>query len=408
MIRGAHKSITGRSPSPPTSPQGLLPAVGRPSSRPASQQSARMSPPATTARNSMSARPIKQQPASMPASPRGTWRNGVQGAAKPAKSKPVPVLVPLRPAQRHGPATPSTTRILRPIQARRPASSVRVGPSAIDRALGGLLPEASIVDLESLHRAEDSYRVLRMQTHGPSALGRSGAQTARGVQRAADFMATSNGINGGGSSARRGALKEQGVELSKLYNKLGMDCLRDSPRLSLECLQRALLVSPKEHPSQATTMCNMGAYHLHMSAPAVAIRYLLRAVQSDYNATPEVRGRVRLNLSVAYGMESQHFEALECAQEASTLLESAMEGMQEGGASGAAIRAVQVLRAVALHNCCASHEFLHQYSTARIEARKAYRLASEVLPADDGLVRRLQSVEISVEQKVRDTLPSRL
>ena len=128
--------------------------------------------------------------------------------------------------------------------------------------------------------------------------------------------------------------------------------------------------------------------------------YLLRAVQVDYNASPEVRGRVRLNLSVAYGMESQHFEALECAQEASYLLQSAKKELMESGATDESIKDLQVLRAVASHNCCASHEFLGKFATAHTEARRAFKLASEVLPADDGLVRRLQMVESSVAQKV--------
>ena len=103
--------------------------------------------------------------------------------------------------------------------------SVPVGPSSIDRALGGMMPEAGSIDVESLRKAEEMHRTLRssMQTKDTMEIGASS----------------------GSSSARRIHQKDQGITLSKLYNTLGMDSLRRHPRLALECLQRALLVAPK-------------------------------------------------------------------------------------------------------------------------------------------------------------------
>jgi hypothetical protein len=376
MIRGAHKSITGRSPSPPespTQPHGRLPAL---QSRPASskQSSNRDSPPQLISQPlaARAARPTQPTSLSLPSS------------NKPPKKKPVPSLAPLPPPPDHfrGPLTPSAASMRSPKMSPRSKklSSLPLGPSAMQRAMAGRMPEASAIDLGSLRRAEDAYRALRLYTHGPSMHGALPS-----------------------SPTRRAALREQAVALSKAYNKMGMGCLHESPQMSLECLQRALLVSPKEDPTQALSMCNIGAYHLHVGAPSVAIRYLLRAAHADHGVSPEVRGRVRINLSVAHNMESEHFEALECAQEASFLLKMATKDLQDTGSSAASIKAVQVLRAMALHNCCASNEFLGKFSTAQTEARRAYRLAREVLPADDGLVQRLQFVELSVEQKVYET-----
>ena len=384
MIRGVHKTITGRSPSPPESPSqpsGRLPAL---QSRPSSQQSGkgRNSPPQLSS-NPPTARPKTEQPQpsslSLPASP----RNGT-APAKPVRLKPLPTLAPLPPPpdQFRGPLTPSAASMRSPRVSpkTKKISSLKVGPSAMQRALAGFMPEASLIDLDSLRRAEDAYRALRMHTYGPSMRGAVPS-----------------------SPSRRAALREQSVALSKAYNNLGMSVLHESPQLSLECLQRALLVSPKEDPSQVLSMCNIGAYHLHVGASAVAIRYLLRATQSDLNVSPEVRGRVRINLSVAYNMENEHFEALERAQEASSLLKMAIMDLQEMGSSAESIKALQVLRAMALHNCCASNEYLGKFGTAQTEARRAHRLAREVLPADDGLVQRLQFVEMSVDHKVNDT-----
>ena len=99
MIRGVHKTITGRSPSPPESPSqpsGRLPAL---QSRPSSQQSGkgRNSPPQLSS-NPPTARPKTEQPQpsslSLPASP----RNGT-APAKPVSLKPRPTLAPLPPRQ---------------------------------------------------------------------------------------------------------------------------------------------------------------------------------------------------------------------------------------------------------------------------------------------------------------------
>ena len=303
----------------------------------------------------------------------------------------MPLLVPLRPAVRNGHSAPSSASIVRQtLSAKKPVGSRIVRQTAIDRTLAGAFPEVHCVDVEALQAAEEAWHVLQFQTHGPSSLRIGGPQSARA-------SAALPQISGMSSGARR----QRGVALSAVYNKLGMSCLRESPGLALECLQRALLSSPKEDPSQVASMCNLGIYHLQMMAPAVAIRYLLRAVQSDHGATSELRGRVRLNLSVAYGMLKQHHEALECAQEANTVLETGMDQMLEEGASDGALHSMKVLRAIALHNACASHEFLGQALTARGEARKAHRLARQVLGPEDALVKRLQAVETSVDCKVQ-------
>lgn len=143
---------------------------------------------------------------------------------------------------------------------------------------------------------------------------------------------------------------------------------------------------------------------MQTGATKVAIRFLLRTVQVDAPASPEVRARVRLNLSAAYSKEGMHYEALECAREAGYVLEEAVEEAQTHDEQ--VPHTVEVLRAVALHNCCASHEFLGQHSTALAEARKAYRLASAALPGEDPLVSRLRDVEASVEQKVNSSFGS--
>lgn len=63
-----------------------------------------------------------------------------------------------------------------------------------------------------------------------------------------------------------------------------------------------------------------------------------------------------------------------------------------------------VLRAVALHNCCACFEFLGQYSHALQVAKRALRAASAVLPPTDPLLARLQAVEAAVASQEREQL----
>ena len=84
-------------------------------------------------------------------------------------------------------------------------------------------------------------------------------------------------------------------------------------------------------------------------------------------------------------------------------LTSASAGDQAAGGGGADM---QVLRAVALHQCCVCHEHLGQRSTALTEARRALKLARHVLPSDDHLIARLHHIESSMKVPVDFSRPS--
>lgn len=340
------------------------------------------------------------------ATPRGGARRQLPSTTMaPRMAKPAPLLVPLRPQMR-GAAPPAVSR---PTSKMSPRTSrhggVRVGRSPIDRALSGLRPEASGVDVQQLAAADDAYQVLRMQTHGiGSVLGMPKIRpgSPRNEDLTASGLLSSSSVMYGSMYASPRRLKADSISLSQRFNALGMDCLHRSPAVAHECLQRALLIAPKEDPSHvhATTMCNLGAAHLQSGSSTVAIRYLLRAVQVDAAANAHLRGRVRLNLSAAYNAERAHHEALECAREAEWILAEALHELRARG-DYTSLEPIEVLRAVASHQSCVCHEHLGQYTTAFAEAQRAHRLAREVLPADDALMIRLQSVKVSIGNKVR-------
>lgn len=74
-----------------------------------------------------------------------------------------------------------------------------------------------------------------------------------------------------------------------------------------------------------------------------------------------------------------------------------------GGGDGSSGRAaggdLGVLRAIALHNCCACHEFLGQFSLALLAATRALRAAEAALPPGDPLLSRLRTVAATVEAR---------
>ena len=274
---------------------------------------------------------------------------------------------------------------------------------AIQRAMSGRAPHARGVNLEALCNAEASYRLLRDPaiTSPRAALQRTPDYVPTGhysLKRSPrSHQSSFSSLNG--AMTRRG-LKDLGLELSHIYNDIGTACMGTSPLVAQECLERALIISPRDHAVHPLSMCNLAALHLHLGASRVAIRYLQRAVLIDSTAPPSVRARVRLNLSSAYSRDGQIHEALECAREADTLLRSG-EGLFAGVGGSVNPPAdlsndSRVLRAVALHQCCVCHEHLGQNTTALSEARHARRLVRGVLPEDDTLVVRLGAMERSI------------
>ena len=65
---------------------------------------------------------------------------------------------------------------------------------------------------------------------------------------------------------------------------------------------------------------------------------------------------------------------------------------------------LDVLRAIALHNCCACHEFLGQFSHALVAARRALKVATSALSPSDELLTRLSAVAQSVALKDQQSL----
>ena len=316
------------------------------------------------------------------------------------RSRPVPRLVPLQYTPRHGPLDSITaSQVGRAIKASARGTKLRKGQNAIHRAMNGLQPEVKGVDVTALRAAEDMYRVLRdesidikdprspfLRSRQPM-VDKASLHSQVGRQALASVLRSATD-----SSARRGmTTKEYSSDLSHRYNDLGMACFGSSPLVAQECLHRALIISPKDEPVYATSMCNLGALHLKLGAAAVAIRYLLRAVQIDATSHPGVRGRARLNLCSAYSMEGKYYEALDCARDAEYLLDEASNShprvlsRDEYGNSYVPrdldmMGDVEVLRAVALYHCCVCHWHLRQFSSALTEARRARKLARKQTP----------------------------
>ena len=263
------------------------------------------------------------------------------------------------------------------------------------------------VDLEMLRSAEERLAALRQMREAPIA---DTAFTPR-LQTASD----------------RRRLRQAGIELSRDFNSIGMGCLDTSTEVAFECMQNALFSAPRDEPLLVVSLSNLGVCSLRRAKPNVAIRYLRRAITVDEPLEPQFRARVRLNLCAALNQLGEHNEALAQAESAVTLLSQSMGGA--GGAPDFATREVtdatchgawssaegkdgakpspvvsaahekQVMRAVALHNCCACYEHLGQYSFALQAARRALRIAATVDPLEEGLMKRLVAVEKAVAAK---------
>ena len=152
------------------------------------------------------------------------------------------------------------------------------------------------------------------------------------------------------------------------------------------------------------------------------MRYLLKAARSDGRMPSAFRARIRLNLCAALNAQGAHADALIHAEDAAAQLDveivraaqgSTYQGSrddddeaaaEEGASVTEAVEELAALRAVALHNCCACHEFLGQYTAALTQARRALRLAEKALPEGDSLLERLRSVEEAVSGRQREQL----
>ena len=208
-------------------------------------------------------------------------------------------------------------------------------------------------------------------------------------------------------------LHEDGIALSRRYNELGMSCLGASSDVALECLQRALSIAPKTSEMVATSLSNLGVCCSHRGERSASMRDLLKAARSDGRMPSAFRARIRLNLCAALNAQGAHADALIHAEDAAAQLDveivraaqgSTYQGSrddddeaaaEEGASVTEAVEELAALRAIALHNCCACHEFLGQYTAALTQARRALRLAEKALPEGDSLLERLRSVRLA-------------
>ena len=105
------------------------------------------------------------------------------------------------------------------------------------------------------------------------------------------------------------------------------------------------------------------------------MRHLQRVTKLDSAAAPTARARVRLNLSCAQAREGQFYEAAETAKDAEIMLRDAAQDANSSRSSDET-KDLNILRALALHQLCVTHEHLGQKITALKEVRRGYKLAS--------------------------------
>lgn len=334
-------------------------------------------------------------PGRLPAVGRRSPRGGARSSPRKAHSMKPYYVVPVLPE----PQQPMPVRSPRRLSPTRNSST-----SAISRAIHGQETDQQGLDIKGLRAADESYRHLRSRKNACSKLV---------------------GDRECGSSPKRMSkedlLRDAGPDLSSKFKAIGMACSRTAPLVAQECLERALHVSPRGDPAIATSMCNLGALHLQLGSPRIAIRYLERAVKVDSIATPSVRARARLNLSFAYSQERHFHEGVDCARAAESLLHVEANSPSKGG-EGENESDLGVLRAVALHQLAVCHEHLGQNSAALKGAGRALKLARKpatstqhppiypritlllqlsvpagsLLPHDDVLVTRLCDLEQSL------------
>lgn len=207
--------------------------------------------------------------------------------------------------------------------------------------------------------------------------------------------------------------------LCRAYNELGLGCLEAGQLDTAHALLlRARECSPstRNAPLTITTLANLGLCWLRRGQPSTAVttlaeaRRLDEASSSDHvpdkehagdsfkndraqhqeapslKLSVDARMKLRLNLCTALGRLGRHTDAL-----------SAAEAAEKLAISQQAEDADPVQRALALHNISVCHEHLRQPVPARAAAREALELARAHLPAEDPLLRRLDSVVRSLE-----------
>ena len=317
-----------------------------------------------------------------------------------AKPKPSPKAAlddsPLSPRSRKVAKSGRLKDILPPVQSKSPA---KPKTSAIARALAEQPDGVDVAALAALELEHTEFRKLRDMPIAE-----------------APFLPALV------TQAELQQLHEDGIALSRRYNELGMSCLGASSDVALECLQRALSIAPKTSEMVATSLSNLGVCCSHRGERAASMRHLLKAARSDGRMPSAFRARIRLNLCAALNAQGAHADALIHAEDAAAQLDveivraaqgSTYQGSrddddeaaaEEGARVTEAVEELAALRAVALHNCCACHEFLGQYTAALTQARRALRLAEKALPEGDSLLERLRSVEEAVSGRQREQL----
>ena len=258
----------------------------------------------------------------------------------------------------------------------------------------------------------------------------------------------------GQSGRDRRKNKQLLIQVSSQYNDLAMSCLSNHPDLAFELLQRALAAAPTSDLIVVKTMGSLGVAALQRGKVKTALRYLRQSVLLEGPHVSSLdagfRARARLNLCAGLNTIGEYQQALDYAEQAVTLLTpapppepvSARRGARSrpsprtaaaaaepfrataggpaaleaagggeggggggGGGGGSSSGADwEVLRAIALHNCCACHEFLGQFSMAHQQAKRALKVAEAALGAGDELLTRLSAVVRSVAEKDRESL----
>ena len=113
----------------------------------------------------------------------------------------------------------------------------------------------------------------------------------------------------------RQRVKKLGASLSMAYNEFAMGCLDDHAEVANACLERALTAAPHGSNAVVITLSNLGICCQRLSKPAVALRYLTRAVSLDRKLSAEFRARLRLNLSAVLTDLGSHNDALQHVRE---------------------------------------------------------------------------------------------
>ena len=210
-------------------------------------------------------------------------------------------------------SAPVSPRSSRPSSARSAFSAS--APPALQRALLGVQPEAALINVSALLATEQDYQAYCMRTCWLAIPGAlmvlAGGKQVPVVPR---------------------EMRSLACNIADRFNELASSCTRTSVQLAYACLQRSLLVSPKDAPCHAAGLFFLGTCHLQENQPSyynpgVAARHLRRAamVAESYNASPSLRARIYASLSTAFsaiGSPGAALAAQENAVRAAKLIRS--------------------------------------------------------------------------------------